>query len=117
MNPPKSIDKDILVSDRYQYVPGINEFHHFQSGKVSYLPQQNVLQFDRKGFTYAVLPINTTCIYHNESKHSTVFIVLFSIFTGISGVVLIAFLAYCIIKHCERKKLTSVSELGQPPAT
>lgn len=99
MEPPKSVNLDIVVSNHYEYVPGITELHHFQNGKIAYNPQQHELVVGKKGFTFAVLPINTTCLYVNQNRHSTVFIVFFSIFTGISGVVFIAFLAYCLIKH------------------
>mgnify|MGYP000843987530 FL=1 len=120
MRAPVSIDRDILVSNHYQYIPGVTQMHHYQIGKVSYLPLTHSLSFGKMGFDYSVLPVNTTCLYV-DSTHSTVFIVFFFIFTGIAGVILFALIAYCIIKYFEKKKTTSsildFQQMHLPPQT
>lgn len=77
-----------------------------------------MLNITQKGFKYAIIPMNMSCIYIKQNNgHSVVFIVFFSIFTGIFGVVLITFLAYCVIKQCERRrKMHNNSSLVLNPA-
>jgi preprotein translocase subunit YajC len=88
---------------------GIEELHDAYTGSIS--NDLSTILTTQNGFKYSSIPLNTSCLYTKPKNtgNSVVFIVFFSIFTGIFGVVVIALSAYCLIKQCERRRKVSTN--------